>query len=229
MILNAIYVKGMEQEEIYNCYKDDKACNSTSCTTFNALERSGFVCNNFPYYCGGWQLIDYETYWKKDMKTMSQCDILNDTNITSQCTQWQTFSTTHSNMNQTCICNSNNSTIKCQTWQCHSAPNMDNNNYSLPIAECQCTQYNQNISQQTICVEWNCIELYNYHHPNVISVNQTSDFSKVYNASYKCISDEAAINGQSINGPWQCLNWTADKINLGTLNTIRKIDVKYNV
>eukprot|EP01083_Nonionella_stella_P127624 386562_1 len=125
MFLLNTHTNAINPEEIYNCEPNNKACNAYNCTTLNALERSGFVCKQFPFYTGGWQWVDYSTYWNKEMQTSSKCNI-STTSTQNTCTEWITSSTTHSNMNQTCICNSN-TTNKCDQWECHSTENIKNN------------------------------------------------------------------------------------------------------
>ena len=220
VLLNIVHLNAIQQEDFYNCHFNNDACNSTDCSVLKALQRSGFICDDFPYFTGGLQLqfIQYGTAWNEEMDSISQCSYnQSSSNISNTfCSQWQTLSIGHPNLNQTCICNYNNTTLQCSTWNCYSSQNIANDNYQLPTSQCECMQYTQNMAKQETCIKWTCLELYYPQYPNSISINETKDKSMVFNASYQCTSDKPddTIN-QSVNNSFFCWEWSADKINQG--------------
>eukprot|EP01083_Nonionella_stella_P039095 106330_1 len=215
------YVHGAEKEEIYNCVPNDDACNEYNCSTLNAIERSGFICHEFPYFTGGWQIVNYDSYWKKEMETISRCNISTDITLPhSACMEWSTSSITHSNMNHTCFCTTN-TTKTCETWQCHSTGNINNDIYQFPTAHCDCLHYKDGAGENASCVDWNCVESYDDSNININTVTDIMDHvDKIYNASYRCLTDKPDINSIyyehfiETNTSSFCWHWIADKINL---------------
>ena len=175
-------------DSIYNCPLSQSACDDIDCSTTDALCRSGFECNHFPFHNGGWKswnpkayITHYEqAYQCSNITTEEYCHTWMHTETTKTTISfWNSdmSSTTSRDNNTQCVCQEGSENdLYCIEWVCGDKKTINQQKSDNPLlyydTKCACdNDTSDDLTFTSFCDKWVCHQMNIDENTHTISEN----------------------------------------------------------